>query len=129
MGCGTAVLAILAEMRGAGRVVAIDYDQNAVENARENILKNNCRRVSVLLGTVNEISGRFDVILANINKNVLIRDLNAYAEHLKPDGIMLLSGFYVRDLDELIACGKESSLTFHRVVSKNEWAVARFSLE
>jgi len=126
MGCGTAVLAILAERLGAAEVVAIDNDINAVENAQENVLKNNCSHVSVLEGAANEISGAFDVILANINKNILIRDMSTYASHLNSGGMILFSGFYASDLRDLKQSAGDAGLTFDRATSRNEWTVARF---
>lgn len=126
MGTGTAVLAILAEMLGAKSVVAIDNDTNSVENARENVLKNNCVHIDVQLGTAEKISGRFDVILANINKNILIADMGTYAAHLAHGGVILFSGFYQQDLDELTLRARQFGLAYDRVVARNNWAVARF---
>lgn len=126
MGCGTAVLAILAEHRGAIKVVGIDNDQNAVDNARENILKNNCRVTSVHFGAAESITGQYDVILANINKNVLVQDMQAYASHLVDNGVILLSGFYVNDLEDLRFVAEETGLAFDKAEIKNSWVVARF---
>ncbi len=126
MGCGTAVLAILAAMLGAAEVVAIDNDHNAVDNARENVRKNNLRRINVLLGAADEISGLFDVVLANINKNILIRDMQTYALHMRKKGVILFSGFYQTDLDAIKEHAGAAGLVYDRSVKKNNWIVARF---
>ncbi len=126
MGCGTAVLAILAEKMGAAHVVAIDNDPNAAENARENAAKNNCRHVDVLEGDAGAVAGEYDVILANINKNILIRDLPVYADHLKPGGVLLMSGFFRADLDDLEAAAKSRGLMLDHATTKNNWTMARF---
>ena len=126
MGCGTAVLAILADMLGAGEVVAVDNDKNAVENAWENVRKNNCNRINVLLGAADEISGLFDVVLANINKNILIRDMQTYAMHMRRKGVILFSGFYQTDLDDIKEHAHATGLEFDRSLTKNNWIVARF---
>jgi ribosomal protein L11 methyltransferase len=126
MGCGTAVLAILAAMLGAPEVVAIDNDKNAVENARENIRKNNFGRINVLLGAADEISGLFDVVLANINKNILIRDMQTYALHMRNKGVVLFSGFYQTDLGDIKTHAAAAGLEFDRSATKNNWIIARF---
>jgi len=126
MGCGTAVLGILAELLGAESVVAIDNDKNTVENALENVKKNNCKAVNVQLGTAERITGRFDVILANINKNILIRDMGKYASHLNSKGAILFSGFYKNDLKELRMHAQQAGLAFDHMETRNNWVVARF---
>lgn len=126
MGCGTAVLAILAERLGADRVVAIDIDANAVENARENIVKNNCGKVDVLQGGAESVSGIFGLILANINKNILVRDLPVFAGHLEQDGVLLMSGFYRDDLQDIEKAGRDHGLRLDTSGSRNNWTMARF---
>lgn len=127
MGCGTAVLAILAEKMGAQKVVAIDNDRNAVENARENIKKNNCQNISVQWGDVSKLEGVFDLMLINITKNILIRDMNQYVKNLDDKGVILFSGFYVDDLEDLRIHSREAGMTFDYAEVKNNWAMARFT--
>ena len=100
MGCGTAVLAILARMKGAEKVVAIDIDEWAYENALENIRLNHTEEIEVVLGGAERIAAfaPFEVIFANINRNILLQDMHHYAEALQPGGQLFMSGFYVEDL-------------------------------
>ena len=126
MGCGTAVLAILAEKLGAAQVVGIDNDQNATSNAIENVRKNNCVQTSVHLGAAESITGEFDLILANINKNILVRDMNTYASHIRSGGVILFSGFYLEDLEDLRSVALEAGFNFDEATNKNNWVMARF---
>lgn len=99
MGCGTAVLAILASLMGAARVVAIDNDEWAYRNAIENRDRNNQSDIEVILGDVGNIPAeKFDIITANINRNVLMADIPYYSQFLKKDGVLLMSGFYGEDI-------------------------------
>ena len=100
MGCGTAVLAILARMKGAEKVVAIDIDEWAYENALENIRLNHTEEIEVALGGADRISAfaPFEVIFANINRNILLQDMCHYAAALQPGGQLFMSGFYLEDL-------------------------------
>lgn len=102
-GCGTAILSIMAILRGAVEVEAFDIDEWSVMNGQENVQINGVTDVWIRQGTIRELpfSGVFDLILANINKNVLLDEFTEYARHLKPGGHLLLSGFYVSDLTEL----------------------------
>ncbi|MDP2423011.1 MAG: 50S ribosomal protein L11 methyltransferase [Bacteroidales bacterium] len=104
MGSGTGVLAILAAMKGAATVVAIDNDEWAFENALENCQRNEATNVQVILGDAKAIPDKkFDVILANINRNVLLNDLKAYDNHLTSQGMVMLSGFYEDDAEMIIS--------------------------
>ncbi|WP_405352410.1 50S ribosomal protein L11 methyltransferase [Nonlabens sp. Asnod3-H03] len=108
MGSGTGVLGILAQMRGAIDVDAIDIDTWCYENAIENIERNKADKVKVILGGAEQLEGKtYDFIIANINRNILLQDIPVYGESLKPGGTILFSGFYTEDL-ELIkeACNK-----------------------
>lgn len=127
MGCGTGVLAILAEKMGASKLVAIDNDTNAFENSEENVKDNNCSNISVHLGGAEQINGSFDVIIANINKNILLSDIKEYAKHLNQTGSIVFSGFYVKDLNDIKAEAKKYGLTFDRVLEKNQWLAAKFN--
>ncbi len=126
MGSGTGVLAILAAMKGASYVEAIDVDEWAFRNAKENFERN---RVSVtpLLGDASllTVDKHFDVILANINRNILMRDMKAYARVLNPGGTLFLSGFYEHDVDALLAVAEELGLRPVLQKSRNEWTALK----
>jgi ribosomal protein L11 methyltransferase len=104
-GCGTAILSVMASKLGAKEVEAFDIDEWSVENGNENTANNNCSNVHIQLGKINEVNlaGTFDIILANINKNILLAELQQYAAYLKPKGELLLSGFYEKDIPDLNA--------------------------
>lgn len=125
MGCGTAVLGILARMKGAERVVAIDIDRWAYENARENIRLNAVDAIEVRLGGAEQIeSGApFDLIFANINRNILLADIGRYAEAMKPGASLYMSGFYTEDLPLIEAECRRRGLTPLAHASKNNWAM------
>ncbi len=125
MGSGTAVLAILAEKLGAKSVDAIDIDQWCYENALENIHRNQCERIVPLKGDASLLEGKeYDIILANINRNILLADLPRYANCLTRDGELLLSGFLANDLSVLH--DRCITLGFHFVtkLQQNEWISA-----
>jgi ribosomal protein L11 methyltransferase len=127
MGCGTAVLAILARIRGAVPVVAVDNDQWAFENACENIARNNTGDILVIHGDVAVLQGRkFDVILANINRNILLSDLPDYAACLLPGGVLIVSGFYLHDLKMITLKAHEAGLIPDGYKEQNSWTAARF---
>jgi len=128
MGCGTAVLAILACKMAAKAVCAVDPDEWAFQNAKDNILKNNVPRIFVIQGDVKSIpEGEYDMILANINRNVLIDDIPVYSQHLSHSGILMLSGFYLEDLPLISAHAKENKLKFVNSESRNQWVAAKYS--
>jgi ribosomal protein L11 methyltransferase len=104
-GCGTAILSVMASKLGATEVEAFDIDEWSVENGNENTVNNNCSNVHIQLGKINEVNltGTFNIILANINKNILLAEMQQYAAYLKPKGELLLSGFYVKDIPDLNA--------------------------
>jgi ribosomal protein L11 methyltransferase len=126
MGCGTGVLAILAEKMGAREIVAIDFDTNAFENAEENVEHNNCAKISVLCGGAELITKSFDMIIANINKNTLLADMKHYCNNLKSGGSIIFSGFYFEDLADIISEAKTNSLTINRYEERNRWVAAKF---
>lgn len=125
MGCGTAVLAILARMKGARRVVAVDIDRWAYENAQENIRLNAVDGIEVRLGGAEQIAsaGPFDLIFANINRNILLADIGRYAETMKPGASLYMSGFYKEDLPLIEAECLRRGLTPFAHASKNNWAM------
>lgn len=129
MGSGTGVLALLAACRGAGPVLAIDIDAWSYENCRENAERNGHPEIEALQGDASAIKGRFDVILANINKNVLLADMPAYAAALNPGGQLLLSGFYRHDLADLQQAAAELGFEFVSDREKEQWVAALFHLK
>jgi ribosomal protein L11 methyltransferase len=129
MGSGTAVLAILARMKGAKPVVAIDNDEWAFNNAVENVKSNNFADIEVLLGDSLLLPGRkFDFIFANINRNILLDDIPLYSKSLYPGGKLFVSGFYSQDLPLIEARANESGLSIVSNRVENNWIAACFSL-
>ncbi len=128
MGCGTGILAIMAGELDANEIVAVEIEDWTVENARENAELNGYESIDVRLGGAETIKGdnSYDIILANINRNVLLDDMPAYVAVLKTDGYLLLSGFYTEDLPMLQERSTGLGLTYlsHRV--KNNWVSAIF---
>ena len=127
MGCGTAVLAILAHMKGAGRVVAIDIDEWAYNNALENIRLNNTNDIQVALGGAEQIPafGTFDIVFANINRNILLNDIRHYSECMKPGAFLYMSGFYVQDIPAIEEECKHNGLALLSHTEKNNWAAVK----
>lgn len=127
MGCGTAVLAILAEMKGAKPIDAIDIDNWCYLNSLENIERNNCRHISVYEGDASLLEGKkYDVIIANINRNILLNDINIYAKCLNKDGALYLSGFYKEDIPSIKEECDKHGLQMYDVFEKNNWAAVKF---
>ncbi|MEL6811039.1 MAG: 50S ribosomal protein L11 methyltransferase [Bacteroidota bacterium] len=128
MGCGTAVLAILAEMKGAQHLDAIDIDEWCVENSEENVQRNHCRNIQVKLGDATAIDQKanYDVIIANINRNILLNDMAIYQAALKKGGEIYFSGFYEEDLPIITAACNKLGLEFVSNKLKNNWVAAKF---
>lgn len=127
MGCGTGVLAILAEMRGATHLEAIDIDNWCYLNAIENADRNNCKKIEVFEGNSNLLLGKkYDIILANINRNILLEDIPIYASSLNSKGLLFLSGFYSSDLDMISEKCKAFNLRFEKNYEKNNWVAAKY---
>lgn len=124
MGTGTGILAILAAMRGAGKVLGVEIDPPAYENALDNIQLNNVLQVEIRLGGAETVVEKeaFDFVLANINRNIIMADIDKYAGALKSGGRMFLSGFYVEDVPMLEEKAQEFSLKLESVKEKNRWA-------
>lgn len=127
MGSGTGVLAILAAMKGAAYVEAIDVDEWAYRNAIENFERNGVH-VNAFLGDASLLTGdkHFDVILANINRNILLRDMHSYSTVLNPGGTLLLSGFYEHDVAALQDRAEELGLRLVQQKSRNDWTALKF---
>ncbi len=127
MGCGTGILAIMAALRGAHDITAIDIDPWCVENATENVQQNNCSFITIKEGDVSLIIGeQYNLILANINRNILLSDIPAYAQTLLPQGLLLVSGFYVEDLPAIKEKCQEVGLTYLSHIERNRWVSAKF---
>lgn len=127
MGCGTAVLAILASLKGAKRVTAIDIDEWAYNNALENIQLNNTKDIEVAMGGAEQIAGYtpFDIIFANINRNILLQDMGYYADSLKPGGQLFMSGFYKEDIPLIEQECILQGLSLESFSEKNNWAAVK----
>lgn len=124
MGCGTGVLAILAEMRGASHVVAIDNDEWAYRNTQENITINGCKKIKAMLGDAQLLPGmEFDLILANINLNILLADMKHYVNCLKPAGTLLMSGILDKDVEIITQEIGKNGLILQFVESRDTWAM------
>ncbi len=127
MGCGTSILAILAAKMGAASVLAIDTDEWAVENSLENIDTNNVRGIVVKKGDAQMLAGRtFHVILANINRNILLRDMEFYIQSLDKQGVLVLSGFFDLDIPVLQSKAESLGMTCVKKQVENKWASLLF---
>ena len=126
MGSGTAVLAILAKKLGAAHTVAIDNDEWAYRNAFTNIELNGISEIDVILGDAMAIKGQFDMVLANINRNILLRDMHFYVDAMKPNAHIFFSGFYTEDLGSIKAEAERLGLKYCRHLSRNNWVAAEF---
>lgn len=129
MGSGTAVLAILAAMKGASQITAIDNDEWAYHNALENVAKNKLQHISVYEGDAALLKGKkFDFILANINRNILLNDMQQYRDSLTPGGTLMMSGFYMEDMELITARATELGFTKLGQTERNNWATATYKL-
>jgi len=128
MGCGTGILAILAKQLHASEVLGIDIDEWSVENSLENCAMNNCEGIVIKKGDVHLLDSEkpFDVVLANINKNILRADIPRYSLKLVSGGKLFLSGFFTTDIPELKEVAAANGLCFVSDAHENEWAVVRF---
>ena len=131
MGCGTGILAILAKQLGATAILGIDIDDWSIENSIENSGINDASDIEFKKGDASQLpqTETFDVILANINKNVLKQDMSSYFKALKKEGHLLLSGFFTTDVDELKELAVKNGFTFIESYHKNEWAVIKLRKE
>ena len=128
MGCGTGVLGIIANKRGAASVIGIDNDSWAYNNAMENVTNNHVNEMQVILGDANDIpEKKFDLIIANINRNILLGDLPAYSKALKKNGTLIMSGFYLNDLGVINKAAAAGGLQIYSHKEKNNWVAAAYS--
>lgn len=125
VGCGTGALAIMAHKRGATSLSAVDIDEWCVENSLENFALNNCENVDLRLGGIDKIPSteKFDIILANINKNVLLDQISDYSERMQSGSLLLLSGFYAWDIADIVAEGKKNQMTEISMSEFENWAM------
>lgn len=131
-GCGTGILSIMAEKRGAALVDSFDIDSWCVENGEENYQLNNAQKCSIQLGSIAEVklsNTPYDIIIANINKNILLSEMYLYSQNLPENGILLLSGFYESDLEDIRDCCTKNGLNYHQHISKNNWVAGHFVKE
>ncbi|WP_445736651.1 50S ribosomal protein L11 methyltransferase [Mariniflexile sp.] len=127
MGCGTGVLAILAEIKGAKPVDAVDYDNWCYLNSLENVERNNCKNITVIEGDASVLKGKkYDVIIANINRNILLNDMERYVSCLNKNGLLFLSGFYNDDMPVIQEECEKQMLKFEEKLERNHWVALKF---
>jgi len=126
MGCGTGILAILADMKGAKHVDAIDIDNWCYQNSIENVKRNHCDRIEVFEGDVSLLNEQYDIILANINRNILLKDIMTYAMHLNKGGMLFVSGFYDNDIQMIEKACNESMLKLVKKLERHNWVSLKF---
>lgn len=128
MGCGTAILAILAEMKGAKPIDAIDIDNWCYLNSIENAERNNCKEISVYEGDAKLLKNKkYDLIIANINRNILLNDMQVYVDCLNPNATILFSGFYEEDIPLINASCVEKGLTYIKKIQRNNWVSLKYT--
>ena len=127
MGSGTGVLAILAEMKGAKSLDAIDIDNWCYLNAKENVERNSCMHIRVYEGDSSLLKNqKYDVILANINRNILLTDIPTYVKCLNSDGQLFLSGFYKEDIPQITEICTKNGLVLEKSLEKNNWVAVKY---
>ncbi len=127
MGCGTGILAIFAEIKGAIAIDAIDIDSWCYENSIENCERNHCSLINVYEGDVSLLKNKkYDLIIANINRNILLNDIQIYSSCLNDKGILLLSGFYNEDIPIIDAETSKFKLRLEKTIVRNNWASLKY---
>jgi ribosomal protein L11 methyltransferase len=128
MGCGTGILAIFAEMRGAKPTDAIDIDNWCYLNSIENVSRNNCEHIAVFEGDSSLLTNKkYDVIIANINRNILLMDMEIYTNCLQENGVLLLSGFYKEDIAMIDAEVSKYHLKLETTIERNNWVALKYN--
>ena len=128
MGCGTGILAIFAEMKGAQPTDAIDIDSWCYQNSLENVQRNGCRYITVLEGDSSLLKGKkYDVVIANINRNILLSDMKTYTDSLSKNGVLLLSGFYKDDITIIENEVVKHGLVFDKMIQRNSWVALKYT--
>ncbi len=127
MGCGTGVLGILASMKGAEKVTAIDIDEWAYNNAIENAERNRIKNIDILKGDSSLLgSENYDTIFANINRNILLKDMEIYVRVLVPEGKLIISGIMPADEQLMKKTGEKYNLKYNSTRLKNNWIAMEF---
>lgn len=127
MGCGTGILAIFAEMKGAKPIDAIDIDAWCYENSLENVERNNCSNIAVYEGDASILKEKkYDIIIANINRNILLSDMEIYTSCINENGNLLLSGFYSEDIPIIDAEVSKYGLTLNKTITRNNWVALQY---
>ena len=127
MGCGTGILAIFAEMKGAQPTDAIDIDSWCYQNSLENVQRNGCKYITVLEGDSSLLKGKeYDVVIANINRNILLSDMKIYTDCLREKGVLLLSGFYKEDISIIESEVIKHGLVLDKMIQKNNWVALKY---
>jgi ribosomal protein L11 methyltransferase len=127
VGTGTGILAILASKLGADHIHAFDIDEWSVENTLENIALNQTPNISVELGTIDsQVENKYDIVLANINRNILLAEINKYSLFMAEKGILVVSGFYVQDIIDISSVALKEGLKKIDETNKNNWAAVVF---
>lgn len=127
MGCGTAVLAILAEKKGAHPIDAIDYDNWCYLNSLENVERNHGKHITVIEGDASTLKGKtYDIIIANINRNILLQDMEIYISCLNAHGMLFLSGFYNDDIPLIQEACEKQLLKLAEILERNHWVSLKF---
>ena len=128
MGCGTGVLGILASLKNAKNVYAVDIDNWSFENTIENAERNNIKNISIKKGDASLLVGKhFDVILANINRNILLNDMAMYVNSINNNGSLILSGFYSQDLPIISDKANQLGLKYENHIENDSWVAVKFS--
>lgn len=127
MGCGTGVLAIVAEKKGAEAVDAVDIDNWCYQNTIENIERNECSKITAYEGGAEVLEGKhYDVIIANINRNILLEDIETYSRALNTPGVLYLSGFYSKDIPAIREMCEKHELEYEDFLEREEWVALKF---
>ncbi len=128
VGCGSAILSIVAAQRGASRVVGVDIDSWAVQSAAQNVEQNGInQKIELLTGDVSVVEGqKFDIVLANINRNILCENMPYYGKVLRAKGLLYCSGFYEADIEAIADCAAKNGFELKYSTLKDSWATLTF---
>ncbi len=127
MGCGTGILAILSALKGALDITAVDFDEWSYKNCLENMELNGAMNIKAIHGNISSVKGqKFDIIYANINKNVLLSDIGEYTKNLNSSGYLLLSGFYRSDFDDINKVTIKNGLILQKEEELNNWMMLKY---